>query len=107
MKKTEKQNVEKIRQKIAKDYKEKFTELGATNKKLILENSQLKSQIHELEEELRKKEDWNRRLLEYKNLSEKDLENLKNQAEGAAEIQKTFGRIVSSFMVANVLNQFQ
>lgn len=80
-----KKKIEQYRIKCKKEHEQKCKECEASlpeRRELLIENKRLKDENEKLEREVRELRDWNLRLLEYTELSEDDLRNLKKVAEG-------------------------
>ena len=91
----DKLTLEKCRQEMAKKYKSEISELNIEIKRLRDENSELRDKISNYESEMLTMKDWLERMQEYTNMDQKDLEDLIASEKAKGEIDKAMSRLIN------------
>lgn len=86
-----KQNYEKIRQDIARQYNEKIKSLESENKKLVYKVSECEGKVLELEENYKMLKDTNKELMKMLDLSDEDLKVLVEKAHSMKQMSDVMG----------------
>ena len=74
-------------------YRQKIRELEHDISTLKLEVVQKECEVNSLKDELQQKDDWIRRLLEYTELSEKDMKSIIEKEKVTAEMVNRFSEV--------------
>lgn len=97
MTKAERIKVGKYKESIVAQYSSKQKQLQSEKMALELENKKLRNEIDKLreinsklEDNIRQQEDWIERLLEYTNMSEEQLKQVKLDLQAREQLNKTF-----------------
>lgn len=93
----DKLTIEKCRQEMAKQYKTKIETLEKENKRLVLENIELRKKVSDYEITLENTKEWIERMQDYVNMDDEELNALKNDAKIRKEFNDAFGPLAKAF----------
>lgn len=94
----DKVKMEKYRSEIAKQYKDKLSKLENSNRELLLENSELKNKVTELDKELYRYKEILEILQKHLQLSEEELQNIINKFKTDKLISDSINSLIKVLM---------